>query len=84
MRMASGTPAYAALPGAIFLVLTNGAETAVRLPGAPAGGHWHRRLDTAQPGALDQRTGQIERIAAESVVAFVLCGLADSAAPGAA
>ncbi|SNR34802.1 glycogen debranching enzyme GlgX [Paracoccus sediminis] len=75
MRMASGTPSYAALPGAIFLVFNNGPDATVRLPDPTQGGHWRRRLDSAGDTVPDQRAGKAERIAAESVVAFVLCGL---------
>ncbi|WP_103173044.1 glycogen debranching protein GlgX [Paracoccus sp. SY] len=75
MRMASRTPPYAALPGAVFLVFNNGPDTSVRLPDTTQGGHWRRRLDTARNGPPDERAGQVERIAAESVAAFVLCDL---------
>uniref|UniRef100_UPI0035B2F8A6 glycogen debranching protein GlgX n=1 Tax=Paracoccus sp. TaxID=267 RepID=UPI0035B2F8A6 len=79
LRMASGTPAYAALPGAVFLVFNNGPGTTVRLPEPTQGGHWRRRLDSARDDGPDERAAGSERIAAESVVAFVLCGVASGA-----
>ncbi|WP_282028165.1 glycogen debranching protein GlgX [Paracoccus marcusii] len=71
MRMASGTPAYAALPGAVFLVFNNGPEAQVRLPDAPEG-RWRRRLDSARDDDPDLPAQDLEPIAADSVAAFVL------------
>ncbi|KIX17618.1 glycogen debranching protein GlgX [Paracoccus sp. 228] len=71
MRMASGTPAYAALPGAVFLVFNNGPEAQVRLPDAPEG-RWRRRLDSARDDDPDLSAQDLEPIAADSVAAFVL------------
>ena len=71
MRMASGTPAYAALPGAVFLVFNNGPEAQVRLPDAPDG-RWRRRLDSARDDDTDLPAHDLEPIAADSVAAFVL------------
>ncbi|WP_373945434.1 glycogen debranching protein GlgX [Paracoccus marcusii] len=71
MRMASGTPAYAALPGAVFLVFNNGPEAQVRLPDAPDG-RWRRRLDSARDDDPDLPAHDLEPIAADSVAAFVL------------
>lgn len=71
MRMASGTPAYAALPGAVFLVFNNGPEAQVRLPDAPEG-CWRRRLDSARDDDPDLPAQDLEPIAADSVAAFVL------------
>jgi isoamylase len=71
MRMASGTPDYAALPGAVFLVFNNGAAAQVRLPATPQG-QWRRRLDSARDDDIDEPAHALEDIAAESVVAFVL------------
>ena len=73
MRMASGTPAYAALPGAIFVVYNNGKDQMVTVPDAPKGSHWRRRLDSARDDATDIAAEDRESIAGESVVAFVLC-----------
>ena len=73
LRMASGTPAHAALPGAIFLVFNNGPATVVRLPESTRTGHWRRRFDTARDAMPDDPAARTEAIAAESVVAFVLC-----------
>ncbi|WP_265501546.1 glycogen debranching protein GlgX [Paracoccus beibuensis] len=72
MRMARGTPPYAALPGAVFVVINNGSDARVHLPDAPDG-QWHRRLDSAADGEVDFPAIAVEPIAAESVVAFVLC-----------
>ncbi len=71
MRMASGTPAYAALPGAVFLVFNNGPDAEVRLPDAPQG-QWRRRLDSARDDDPDLPALDLEPIAADSVAAFVL------------
>ena len=71
MRMASGTPAYAALPGAVFLVFNNGPKAQVRLPDAPDG-RWRRRLDSARDDDTDLPAHDLEPIAADSVAAFVL------------
>ncbi|MGV3694601.1 MAG: glycogen debranching protein GlgX [Paracoccus marcusii] len=71
MRMASGTPAYAALPGAVFLVFNNGPEAQVRLPDAPDG-RWRRRLDSARDDDPDLPAQDLETIAGDSVAAFVL------------
>ena len=79
LRMASGTPAYAALPGAVFLVFNNGPQTVVRLPDPPQGGHWRRRLDSARDRPPDDPANPAETIAAQSVAAFVLCGPAADA-----
>ncbi|QBX33454.1 glycogen debranching protein GlgX [Paracoccus liaowanqingii] len=71
MRMASGTPAYAALPGAVFLVFNNGPKAQVVLPEA-AQGAWRRRLDSARDDAVDDPGGLSALISADSVAAFVL------------
>ena len=72
MRMASGTPAYAALRGAVFLVLNAGPETRVHLPATATRGAWRRQFDTSQDGVLDRAAARIETIPPESVVVFVL------------
>ena len=71
MRMASGTPDYAALHGAVFLVLNAGPEAAVHLPEAKRG-YWRRRLDTSHDAATDRTAARVEVIPADSVVVFVL------------
>ena len=73
MRMASGTPDYAALPGAVFVVFNAGDRVQVRLPETTQGGHWRRRLDSARDDDPDDRAAGVETVAADSVVAFVLC-----------
>ncbi|WP_405402503.1 glycogen debranching protein GlgX [Paracoccus sp. Ld10] len=71
MRMASGTPVYAALPGAVFLVFNKGPDAQVRLPDAPDG-QWRRQLDSARDDDTDLPACDHEAIAADSVAAFVL------------
>lgn len=72
MRMASGTPDYAALPGAIFLVLNAGPEAQVHLPEAAKGTAWRRQLDSARDGAVDEAETGDALIVADSVAVFVL------------
>ncbi|WP_378947205.1 glycogen debranching protein GlgX [Paracoccus sp. R86501] len=72
MRMASGTPAYAALPGAVFVVYNNGNDETVTIPDAPKGSHWRRQLDSARDDDTDIAATPTQEIAAESVVVFVL------------
>src|SRR5690606_19953599 len=74
MRMASGTPGYAALPGAIYLVFNAGKETPVRLPDIAHGKAWRRRLDSSRDDGPDQPAAEAETVAADSVTAFVMCG----------
>lgn len=74
MRMASGTPDYAALRGAVFLVLNAGPAITVHLPDTTQRGIWRRQLDTSRDAAIDAPAGDTARIAADSVVAFVLDG----------
>lgn len=71
LRMASGTPAYAALPGAVFVVFNAGPQAQVRLPD-PGEGQWRRQLDSARDGDPDDPAGGTETIAADSVTAFTL------------
>jgi isoamylase len=75
MRMASGTPDYAALPGAVFIVINNDKAIDVSLPETGGLGHWRRRLDSARDGDLDAAEGEVAVISDHSVAAFVLCGL---------
>ena len=79
MRMASGTPSYAALPGAVFLVFNAGDDVQVTLPDPTQGGHWRRQLDSARDDDPDDAAAEVEAIAAGSVVAFVLSGLTPAA-----
>ena len=72
MRMASGTPDYAALRGAVFLVLNAGPKARVNLPDTAGRGLWRRQLDTSRDGALDDAAARTAAIAADSVVVFVL------------
>ncbi|SNT68576.1 glycogen debranching protein GlgX [Paracoccus seriniphilus] len=75
MRMASGTPVYAALPGAVFVVFNAGPATEVRLPQTRQGGRWRRQLDSATLTQPDRVAKSHESISGDSVVAFTLCGL---------
>ncbi|MFN3526500.1 MAG: glycogen debranching protein GlgX [Paracoccus sp. (in: a-proteobacteria)] len=72
MRMASGTPDYAALPGAVFIVFNNGPETEVCLPDTTQGGVWQRQLDSASDDDIDRPAAACEIVAADSVVAYQL------------
>ncbi|WP_411957034.1 glycogen debranching protein GlgX [Paracoccus homiensis] len=78
MRMASGTPAYAALPGAVYLVFNAGNQAKVRLPDTNGqGGQWRRQLDSALEREPDDACGDTVTVAAESIAAFVLCDSAE-------
>ncbi len=73
MRTASGTPPYAALETAIFMVLNAGAPATVVLPEPPKGQAWCRRIDTADPSAGPSRLSRESLdVAAESVTVLVL------------
>lgn len=74
MRMASGTPGYAALPGAIFVVFNAGPEASLRLPDIAEGAGWRRRLDSSRDGDIDDPAAETEIIRADSVAAFVMYG----------
>lgn len=74
MRMASGTPDYAALRGAVFLVMNAGPKINVHLPDTSQRGIWRRQLDTSRDVTVDAPAGQTEVIAENSIVAFVLDG----------
>ncbi|MDN5568285.1 MAG: glycogen debranching enzyme GlgX, partial [Paracoccus sp. (in: a-proteobacteria)] len=78
MRMASGTPSYAALPGAVFVVFNNGDEVDMTLPDAPQGSHWRRRLDSGRDDDTDLAAAATEVICAETIVVFVLCDADDT------
>jgi glycogen operon protein len=73
LRMASGTPAYAALEDALFAVFNVGHAVDVALPPPPGGQAWVRRIDTARPGGppLPMRAPTL-RVAANSVVVLAL------------
>jgi len=73
MRTASGTPAYADLELALFLVFNSGGALDVRLPPAPEGQCWSRRINTAAPEAPAERIdfGRLS-VPAHSVSALVL------------
>jgi glycogen operon protein len=72
MRTASGTPEYAALEYAVFVVFNAGPATPVTLPDPPPGRIWVRHLDTARPWAAPLTAPARTLIRSQSVVAFVL------------
>jgi len=73
MRTASGTPPYATLESAVFMVLNAGKPTSVTLPVPPEAKVWSLHVDTARP---DHRPERIRRtaveIAGESLAVLVL------------
>ena len=73
LRMAEGTPPYAALETALFAVFNVGEALTVALPEPPPGQTWVRHVDTARPGArpAPARDGTVA-VAADSVVVLVL------------
>ena len=73
MRTASGTPPYAALEYAIFVVFNAGSEVEVAIPETPPGEEWSIHIDTSRLQARRRRlkTGRI-LVAGESVCALVL------------
>ncbi|MDB6177164.1 glycogen debranching protein GlgX [Paracoccus sp. Z330] len=85
MRMASGTPDYASLPGAVFVVFNAGPTTQVRLPETVKGGRWRRQLDTASDDQPDRLARSRETIERDSVVVFTSCdpGATDARSAGA-
>ena len=73
MRTASGTPHYAALESAVFVVLNAGPALDVRLPEPPPGQTWSRHVDTATPDGPPARVGASETgISADCVAVFIL------------
>ena len=73
LRTASGSPIFAALDYAIFVVFNRGSPTEVDLPTCPPGQQWSRSIDTDNPtGAPEVVTQPRVLIARESVCAFVL------------
>jgi len=73
MRTASGTPPYAVLETALFMVFNAGKARRVKLPAAPSGEHWVHEIDTADPArAPGDVTGADACVAAQSVSVFVL------------
>ena len=71
LRTASGTPEYAALEYAIYLVFNVGDAIDVTLPDPPPGRAWVRHIDTARPEAPPLRVDGVLPVAANSVVALV-------------
>ncbi|GAB4271638.1 MAG: glycogen debranching protein GlgX [Pararhodobacter sp.] len=73
MRTASGTPSYADLEDALFLVFNAGGTLDVVLPTAPDGKVWSRRVNTYAPDGPAERLGFGKLIVpAHSVSAMVL------------
>jgi glycogen operon protein len=54
-RTAAGTPRYAALETAVFLVFNSGEAAEVTLPPAPRGMGWVARIDTSEEGVAVER-----------------------------
>ncbi|NKX43775.1 glycogen debranching protein GlgX [Roseicyclus persicicus] len=72
-RTAAGTPAYAALETALFLVFNAGPEVRVTLPACPQARRWVCRIDTsASDPAVDRPAAGAVACPAEAVLAFVL------------
>lgn len=73
MRTASGTPSYAALEYAIFMVFNAGPAATVAIPEPPPGRAWCRQIDTAHPDSAAQRVAWTEiGVEAEALVVLVL------------
>ncbi len=74
MRIASGTPLYAGLETAIFMVFNCGAASDVALPAAPDGKHWRCEIDTSRPdpGDAPDVIDAAVTCAREAVLVFVL------------
>ncbi|MBK5926291.1 glycogen debranching protein GlgX, partial [Rhodobaculum claviforme] len=78
MRTASGTPDWAVLEMALFMVFNAGEGLRVTLPRAPDGWCWSRALDTDLPTGVpapELSDGGAAAIAARSVAAFVLAAV---------
>jgi len=73
MRTASGTPRYAALEYAIFVVFNAGDEVDVVVPESPPGEVWSLQIDTAHPD-MEARVvhGGKVAVAADCVAVMVL------------
>ena len=73
IRTASGSPSYAALEYALFMVFNAGEAAEVALPPPPEGQVWSEQIDTARP---DMTPGRIETgaldVAGMSVAVLVL------------
>lgn len=72
MRMASGTPEYAALDYAIFAVFNAGGTLSVTLPAPREGMHWVRHIDSSRPDSARHAARGRIKVRANSVVALVL------------
>ena len=72
MRTASGTPGYAVLEYAVFVVFNVGDALTVTLPEPPAGQRWVRHVDTARPYAAPKPAKGKTRVRGTSVVVLVL------------
>jgi len=73
LRTASGTPAYADVEDALFLIFNAGGPLDVTLTPTPDGKIWSRRINSDRPGAPPERIayGKLP-VAAHSVSALVL------------
>ncbi|MBF9036424.1 glycogen debranching protein GlgX [Rhodobacterales bacterium HKCCE2091] len=79
LRMASGTPGYAAREDAIFLVFNRGPEVDVTLPPVSERRRWRIMIDTSEPdgGPTGRIAGAVVEAPAESVMAMVLEAVPD-------
>lgn len=71
LRTASGTPGYASLEYALFLVFNAGPGLLVTLPPTTNGRSWVRHIDTARPYAAAKPAKSKTRVRANSVVVLV-------------
>ena len=71
LRTASGTPEYASLEYAIYLVFNMGPGLNVSLPEPRKGRRWVRHVDTARPYAAPKPARAMTRVRANSVVVLV-------------
>jgi glycogen operon protein len=73
MRTASGTPPYATLEYAVFMVFNAGKAASVVLPAAPEGQVWSLHIDTARPGLAPERVeADAVEVTSDSLAVFVL------------
>jgi glycogen operon protein len=73
MRTVSGTPAYAALEYAIFMVFNAGEAQTVTLPATPKGKYWESHIDTSEDHGVKVATpGSSVECPANSVLVMTL------------
>lgn len=78
LRTASGTPPYAALETAVFLVFNRGEAAEVTLPEATEGKHWVHHIDTSVPDCGQRMIAESEVNCPEkAILAFSLEAFGD-------